>query len=83
MIEAAPKSTEGADEPSTPVSTELPQFKANYVQNRAGAPRYTDLSVLGFFQLFFSDFVVEMLFEETNKYAASKLQNPSFLEKYH
>ncbi|KAF7506177.1 hypothetical protein GJ744_012157 [Endocarpon pusillum] len=46
VIEAPP---EGADEPPTLISTELPQFEANYVQNRAGAPRYTDLSALGFF----------------------------------
>ncbi|KAF7502632.1 hypothetical protein GJ744_005426 [Endocarpon pusillum] len=78
VIEAPP---EGADEPPTPISIQLPQFKANYVQNRAGTPRYTGLSALGFFQLFFSDLVVEMLSEETNQYAAAKLQNPSLLEK--
>ncbi|KAF7508040.1 hypothetical protein GJ744_009622 [Endocarpon pusillum] len=33
VIEAAP---EGADEPPTPISTELPQSEADYVQNRAG-----------------------------------------------
>ncbi|KAF7502948.1 hypothetical protein GJ744_004794 [Endocarpon pusillum] len=77
------EATEGADEPSTPISTELPQFKANYVENRAGAPRYTGLSALAFFQLFFSDFVIEMLSKETNKYAAAKLQNPIFLKKCH
>ncbi|KAF7502237.1 hypothetical protein GJ744_006420 [Endocarpon pusillum] len=80
--EAAPEGAD-KDEPPTLISTELPEFKANYVQNRAGAPRYTSLSTIGFFQLFFSDFVVEMLSEETNKYAASKLENPSFLEKCH
>ncbi|KAF7502521.1 hypothetical protein GJ744_005626 [Endocarpon pusillum] len=60
---------ECADEPPTLISTELPQFDANYVKNRAGASRYTGLSALGLFTLFFSDLVVEILSEETNSYA--------------
>ncbi|KAF7512933.1 hypothetical protein GJ744_012036 [Endocarpon pusillum] len=35
VIEAAP---EGADEPSTSISIELPHFEANYVQDRTGTP---------------------------------------------
>ena len=63
---------ECADEPPKLISAELPHFEANYVQNRAGAPRYTGLSELGFFQLFFSDSVVEILSKETNSLDPSK-----------
>ncbi|KAF7502482.1 hypothetical protein GJ744_005670 [Endocarpon pusillum] len=70
--------SECADELPTLISTELPQFDANYVENRAGAPRYTVLSALGFFTLFFSDLVVEILSKETNSYAEYHLRYPSF-----
>ena len=73
VIAAAP---ECSDEPPTLISTELPQFKANYVQNRAGCSRYTGLSESGFFKLFFNNSVVEILSEETNSYAEFQLQNP-------
>ena len=73
VIEATPKSAEGADESSVSISTELPHFEANYVQNRAGAPRYTDLFKLDFFKFFFNDSVVEILSEETNIYVVFKL----------
>jgi Transposase IS4 len=56
------------------ISTELPRFKANYVQNRLGYTPYTNLSEIGFFELFFSDVVVQILSEETNSYAESKLR---------
>ena len=72
VIAAAP---ECSDEPPTLISKELPQFKANHVQNRAGCSRYTDLSELGFFKLFFSDAVVEILSKETNLYTEFKLNN--------
>jgi Transposase IS4 len=67
------------------ISTELPHFNANYVENRSGRPQYTDLSESGFFGLFFSDSVVEILSKETNTYAEFKFQNPSpdFLPKCH
>ena len=47
----------------------LPHFAANYVSSRAGASKDADLSKLGFFKLFFSDSVVEILSEEINFYA--------------
>ncbi|KAF7506278.1 hypothetical protein GJ744_012086 [Endocarpon pusillum] len=75
VIAPAPECT---DEPPTLISTELPHFEANYVQNRTGASRYTGLSELGFFKLFFSDFVVEILSKETNSYAESQLQAPLY-----
>lgn len=67
---------ECTDEVLILVSTELPQFKANYVPNRPGCSRYTNLFESGFFKLFFSDSVVEILSEETNTYAEFQLQNP-------
>ena len=73
VITPAPECT---DEDPTLISTELPQFEANYILNRDGASRYTNLSELGFFKLFISDSVVEILSEETNSYAEFKLQNP-------
>ena len=69
---------ECADKPPTLISTELPHFEANYVQNRTGASRYIGLSELDFFKLFFNDFVVEILFKETNSYVESQLQDPSY-----
>ena len=45
--------SECTDEPSTLISTELPYFEANYVQNRIKASRYTDLSEIGFFSVLF------------------------------
>jgi hypothetical protein len=73
VIEAAP---ECSDEPPTLIPTELPHFKANYVLNRAGCSRYTGLSESGFFKLFFSDPVVEILSKETNSYADFQLRTP-------
>ena len=73
VIAAAP---EGSDEPPILISTELPQFQANYVQNRPGCSRYTNLSELGFFKLFFTEIVVEIISAETNSYAEFQLQNP-------
>jgi hypothetical protein len=58
VIAAAPECT---DEPPTLIPTELPQFNANYVYNRAGSSRYINLSELGFFKLFFSDSVLEII----------------------
>jgi len=49
---------ECSNKPSQLISTELPHFKANYVQNRLGYTLYTKLPELGFFELFFSDVVV-------------------------
>jgi Transposase IS4 len=76
---------ECSNRPPVLISTELPHFNANYVENRSGRPQYTDLSESGFFGLFFSDFVVEILSKETNTYAEFKFQNPSpdFLPKCH
>ena len=68
--------SECTDEPPTLISTELPQFEANYVQNRPGASRHTSLPEIGFFKLFFSDSVVRILSKETNSYAEFHLQNP-------
>ena len=73
MLVAAPEYSEA---PPTLVSTELPHFEANYVENRPGCSQYAGLSESGFFKLFFSDSVVEILSEETNSYAESKLQSP-------
>jgi hypothetical protein len=73
VIVAAP---EYADELSTLISTELPRFEANHVPNRPGYPQYTDLSEYGFFKLFFSDVVVEILSEEINVYAEFQLRIP-------
>ena len=66
VIAPAPECT---DEPPTLIPTELPHFKANYVQNRRGESQHANLSELGFFKLFFSDFVVEIISKETNSYA--------------
>jgi Transposase IS4 len=73
VIAPAPECSE---ELPTIIPTELPQFKANYVENRPGRSQYTDLSESGFFKLFFSDSVVEILSKETNSYAEFQLQNP-------
>ena len=70
--------SECTDESPTLISIELPHFEAKYVENREGAPQYTDLSVLGFFQFFFNDSIVKIIFKETNSYAKSQLQNPPF-----
>jgi hypothetical protein len=73
VIAAAPEWTDGL--PSL-ISTQLPQFVANYVINRPGCPQYADLSESGFFTLFFSDSVIEILLKVTNRYAEFCLQNP-------
>jgi Transposase IS4 len=73
VLVAAPEYSEA---PPTSVSTELPHFEVNYVENRSGCSRHAGLSESGFFKLFFSDSVVEILSKETNSYAESKLQNP-------
>ena len=70
VIAPAPECT---DEAPTLILTELPEFEANYIPNRAGAPQHIDLSELGFFELFFSHSVVETLSKETNSYAESRL----------
>jgi hypothetical protein len=74
VIKAAP---ECSDKPPTLIPIELPYFKANYVLNRAGCSRYTGLSESGFFKLFFSDPVVEILSKETNSYADFQLRTSS------
>jgi hypothetical protein len=74
VIAAAPEDT---DELPILISTELPYFKANYIQNRPGCSRYTGISELGFFGFFFSDSVVEIFFKETNLYAEFYLQTLS------
>jgi Transposase IS4 len=81
-IAAAP---ECSDEPPTFVPTELPQFEANYVENRQGASKHVGLSELGFFTLFFDNVVMEILVKETNNYAeCHKLHPPlPFLEIRH
>jgi hypothetical protein len=59
---------EGIELP-TFILTELPQYTANYVENWPGYSQYTHLSEAGFFGLFFSDSVVEIISKETNAYA--------------
>ncbi len=66
VIAPAPECT---DELSTFIPTELPQFEANYVLYRAGASQYSNLSELGFFELFFSPIVMQILSDEINSYA--------------
>ncbi len=66
VIAPAPESI---DELPTFIPTELPQFEANYVLYRAGSSQYSNLSELGFFELFFSPIVVQILSDETNSYA--------------
>lgn len=63
---------ECSNQPPVLISTELPHFNANYVENRSGRPQHIDLSESGFFELFFSDSVVEILSKETNTYAKFK-----------
>jgi Transposase IS4 len=75
-IAAAPECT---DEPPTLLSTELPQFEANYVQTRSEASKYAGLSKLKLFSLFFNDVVVEILIKEINFYAEFQLSNSSLL----
>jgi hypothetical protein len=72
-IVAAPECT---DELPTLIPTQLPHFKANYVENRPGRPLYPNLSESGFFGLFFSDSVVEIISKETNVYAEYQIQQP-------
>ena len=72
VIEPASECTE---ELSILLSTELPQFKVNYVQNRTGSSQYTNLSELDFFEFFFSPTVMKILFEETNSYIEFHLYN--------
>ena len=43
---------ECSNEPPQLISTELPHFKANHVQNRLGHSHYTNLSEIAFFELF-------------------------------
>jgi hypothetical protein len=76
---------EFGDEPPTFIPTELPQFEANYVDNRPGASKHVGLSELEFFTLFFDDVVMEILVKETNNYAeCHKLHPPLlFLETRH
>ena len=70
MIAPAPKYS---DEPPILIPTELPHFNASYVKNRHRESHNINLSETGFFKLFFSDLVVEILSEETNFYAESQL----------
>ncbi len=74
VIASAPECT---DEQPTFIPTELSQFETNYVQNRAGASQHSNLSELGFFELFFSSIVIEILSEETNLYAEIHLHDLS------
>jgi hypothetical protein len=67
---------ECADGLPTFILIELPHFVANHVENQPGCPQYTNLSENGFFKLFFSDVVVEILSKETNANAAFQQQNP-------
>jgi hypothetical protein len=67
VIEPAP---ECANELPTFILIELPHFMANHVENRPGCPQYTSLSEYGFFKLFFSDVMVEILSKEINVNAA-------------
>jgi hypothetical protein len=67
---------ECGDEPPILLLIELPEFEANYTQNRPSYSRYTGLSESGFFKLFFSDSMVKILSEETNAYAKFHLRNP-------
>jgi hypothetical protein len=71
-IAAAP---EDHSEPLTSISTELPQFEANHIQNRPRCSRYFNLSELSLFKLFFSDSVTEIISKETNSYTESYLQS--------
>jgi Transposase IS4 len=73
VIAAAP---ECSNELPTLILTELPQFAANYIENRPGYSQYTTLSEAGFFKLFFTDIVVEIISKETNAYAEFHLRNP-------
>jgi hypothetical protein len=52
VIAPAPECSNG---PPQLISTELPHFEANHVQNRPGHTPYTNLSEIGFFEHFFSD----------------------------
>jgi hypothetical protein len=58
VIAAAP---EESDELPIFIPTELPQFAANYVENRPGSSQHTNLLEAGFFKLFFTDPVVEII----------------------
>jgi hypothetical protein len=69
-IAAAP---EDHSEPLTSIPTELPQSEANYIQNQPGCSRYSNLSELGLFKLFFSDSVTEIILKEINSYTESYL----------
>jgi hypothetical protein len=73
VIVAAPECT---NELPTLILIELPHFKANYIENRPGYSQYINLSKAGFFKLFFSDSVIEILLKETNVYTKFQLQNP-------
>jgi Transposase IS4 len=79
VIAAAPE--ECIDELPSFIPTQLPQFVANYVENRPGYSQYTNLSEAGFFKLFFSDPVVEIISKETNAYADFHRQNPPLSEQ--
>jgi hypothetical protein len=67
VIKPAPECADGLP---TFISIELPHFAANHVENQPGCPQYTSLSEYGFFKLFFSDVVVEILLKEINANAA-------------
>jgi Transposase IS4 len=67
---------ECSNEPPTLTPTEFFHFNANYVKNRHGESYHINLSEIGFFKLFFSNLMVEILSEETNFYAESQLRNP-------
>jgi hypothetical protein len=64
-IAAAP---ECSDEPSILILTQLPYFNANYILNRAEASRYTSLSEIELFSLFFNYIMIKILIKETNLY---------------
>jgi hypothetical protein len=76
---AAPE--ECIDELPTFIPTQLPQFVANYVENRPGYSQYANLLGAGFFKLFFSEPIVEIISKKTNMYADFYRQNPPVSEQ--
>jgi Transposase IS4 len=69
--------SEDASKPPTLIPSEIPEFEANYVKNRAGYSRYTGFPEYQLFALFFTEKIVQTLVANTNSYAEFHRANDS------
>jgi hypothetical protein len=76
LIAAAP---EDASKLPTLIPSEIPEFEANYVKDRAEYSRYTGFPEYQLFALFFIEKIVQTLVANTNSYAEFHQANDSSL----